>query len=290
MTNATVPNTEGLVGFNTVLMGPSGTGKTHSIGTLVDTGLEVFYLPLESGSESLVGYYTDKGKPVPDNLHIHALAQPKASFTDLFEAAKRTNTLPHDAVMKMPDPNRSKYDGYLKLLTNLNGFIDSRTGEKYEPADQWGTDRVVVLDGLSGLNKFAMQLVIGGRAERTQTDWGVAQSYVMSIIDKLTDGCRCHFVLIAHVERETDMVAGGVKLMVSTLGKAIAPQIPAKFSDVVLTKKDVDKFTWSTAESTADVKNRNLPLKAGMPADFGPLYTKWKSRASGMIVPENSDV
>ena len=282
-------STEAMNGFNCIIMGPSGTGKTHSIGTLVDTGLEVFYIPLESGTESLVGYYTDKGKPVPDNLHIHALSQPKATFTDLLAAAKRTNELPHDAVMKMPDPNRTKYDGYLKLLANLNGFVDSRTGQKFEPADEWGTDRVIVLDGLSGLNKFAMQLVIGGRAERTQTDWGVAQAYVMSILEKLTDGCRCHFVLIAHVERETDMVQGGVKLMVSTLGKAIAPQIPTKFSDVVLAKKDIDKFTWSTAESTADVKNRNLPLKAGQPANFGPLYEKWKSRASGVIVPTDTE-
>lgn len=278
-------NDEAINGFNTVLMGPSGTGKTHSIGTLVDTGLDVFYIPLESGTESLVGYYTDKGQPLPPNLHIHALSQPKASFTDLLESAKRTNTLPHDSVMKMPDPNRSKYDGYLKLLTSLNNFTDSRTGEVFGPADAWGTDRVVVLDGLTGLNNFAMQLVIGGRAERTQTDWGVAQAYVESLLRKLTDGCRCHFVLIAHVERETDMVQGGVKLMVSTLGKALAPKIPSMFSDVVLTKKDIDKFTWSTAESTADVKNRNLALKAGLPADFGPLYAKWKSRASGIITP-----
>jgi len=280
---------EVLEGFNTILMGASGTGKTHAIGTLVDTGLEVFYIPLESGTESLIGYYTDKGQPVPDNLHIHALSQPKASFMDLFDAAKRTNTLPHDAVMKMADPKRSKYDGYLQLLTSLNDFTDNRTGEKFGPADTWGTDRVVVVDGLTGLNNFAMQLVIGGRAERTQTDWGVAQSYVMSLLRKLTDGCRCHFVLIAHVERETDLVLGGVKLTVSTLGKAIAGTIPPLFSDVVLTKKDVDKFFWSTAEANADVKNRNLPLKAGQAPSFAPLYQKWLERSKGMQSVEVAD-
>jgi len=269
-----------LNGFNVVLMGASGTGKTHAIGTLVETGLEVFYLPLESGSETLVGYFTDKGGAIPPNLHMHALQQPQASFMDIYEAAKKTNSLPHDAAMKTADPRRNKYDGYLKLLTALNAFVDQH-GVAFEPADQWGTDRVIVLDGLSGLNDYAMQLVIGGRAERTQTDWGVAQAYVMSLLKKLTDGCRCHFVLIAHVEREVDLVQGGVKLMVSTLGKAIAPLIPSKFSDVVLTKKAVDKFTWSTAESNADVKNRNLPLKDNQAPSFGPLYEKWLSRAKG---------
>jgi hypothetical protein len=273
--------TEVLNGFNVILMGPSGTGKTHAIGTLVDTGLQVFYIPLESGSETLVGYYTDKGLALPENLHMHALSQPQAGFMDIFEAAKRTNTLPHDAVMKMVDSRRNKYDGYFKLLTALHGFTDQRTGEKFQPADDWGTDRAIVIDGLTGLNDYAMQLVIGGRAERTQTDWGVAQAYVMSLVKKLTDGCRCHFVLIAHVEREIDVVQGGNRLTVSTLGKAIAALIPPKFSDVVLTKKEIDKFYWSTAESNADVKNRNLPLASKLEPSFIPLYEKWLSRSTG---------
>jgi hypothetical protein len=268
-------------GFNVILMGPSGTGKTYAIGTLVETGLEVFYIPLESGAETLVGYWTDGGHSIPANLHLHALQQPQSSFMDIAEAAKRTNTLPHDAVMKMVDARRNKYDGYLKLLTALHAFTDQRTGQVFEPADQWGTDRVIVLDGLTGLNDYAMQLVIGGRAERTQTDWGVAQAYVMSLLKKLADGCRCHFVLIAHVEREVDVVQGGVKLMVSTLGKAIAPIIPSKFSDVVLTRKEVDRFSWSTAEANADVKNRNLPLSNKLEPSFGPLYQKWLSRSTG---------
>jgi AAA domain len=270
-----------LSGFNVILMGPSGSGKTHAIGTLVETGLEVFYIPLESGAESLVGYWTDRGLAVPSNLHMHALQQPQASFMDIAEAAKKTNSLPHDAVMKMVDARRSKYDGYLKLLGALHGFTDQRTGVVYEPADQWGTDRVVVLDGLTGLNDYAMQLVIGGRAERTQTDWGVAQAYVMSLIKKLCDGCTCHFVLIAHIEREVDVVQGGVKLMVSTLGKAIAPIIPSKFSDVVLCKKDTNTFSWSTAEANADVKNRNLPLHNKLPPDFAPMYRRWQERSEG---------
>lgn len=270
---------ESLSGIKAILMGAAGSGKTTSIGTLVDTGLEVFYLPLEAGAQSLVGYWTKRGLPVPDNLHIHTLQQQQASFMDIAEAAKKTNTLPHDAVMKMVDSRRSKYDGYIKLLTALNGFVDQRTGQSFEPADQWGTDRAIVLDGNTGLSDYAMQLVIGGKSERTQTDWGVAQGYVMSLLKKLTNGCRCHFVLIAHVEREVDVVQGGVKLMVSTLGKAIAPIIPSLFNDVILTKRNVDKFEWSTAESTADVKNGYLPINAHLAPDFAQIVDEWKLRS-----------
>ena len=64
-----------LPGVNVLLMGPSGTGKTHSIGTLVDLGIDVFYLALEAGMESLLGYWTDRGKEVPANLHWHKVAE-----------------------------------------------------------------------------------------------------------------------------------------------------------------------------------------------------------------------
>jgi AAA domain len=273
--------TDVLNGFKAILMGPTGTGKTTSIHTLVETGLHVHYVPLESRTEPLIGYWTDKGEAVPDNLHICRVQQAQASFLDIIEAAKQTMTLPHDAVMKMPDKRKSKYTGYINLLTACHAFVDERTGEKFEPADTWGTDRVLVVDGLTGLGEFAMANAIGGRVERTQTDWGVGQGYVMSFIRKVTDGCQCHFVLLAHVEREVDAILGGVKLMPATLGKAINGLVPTKFSDVIYARKEVDKFSWSTAESQVDVKNCNLPLSSKLDPSFVPLYEKWLSRASG---------
>ena len=51
------PPKSSLPGFNCMLMGPAGSGKTHAIGTLVDAGVEVFYLALEPGLESLLGYW-----------------------------------------------------------------------------------------------------------------------------------------------------------------------------------------------------------------------------------------
>jgi hypothetical protein len=41
-------------------MGASGTGKTHSIRTLVDAGLEVFVLFTEPGMEVLADVPADK--------------------------------------------------------------------------------------------------------------------------------------------------------------------------------------------------------------------------------------
>lgn len=267
-----------LPGVNVLTMGPAGTGKTTAIGTLVDAGVEVFYLGLEPGIESLLGYFTDKGKPIPENLHWHHLDAPKASFTDLLSSAQKVNTLALDSLAKMADPNRSKYNQFLKFIEALNDFPDDRTGQKFGCVDTWTPARALVVDSLSGLSRAAMSLVVGGKPVRNQSDWGIAQDQVEKIVLMLSENCRCHFVLIAHVDRETDAVLGGVKLMVSALGKALAPKLPPMFSDVILTVREGGKFTWDTGSAMADVKTRNLPIAAGLPADYGAIIKKWESR------------
>lgn len=68
--------------------------------------------------------------------------------------------------------------------------------------------------------------------------------------------------------------------MASTLGKALAPKIPAMFSDVILTVRNGDKWSWDTASALADLKTRNLPIKADQPPSFAPIVAKWKARAN----------
>jgi hypothetical protein len=259
-------------------MGPAGTGKTTAIGTLVDAGIETFYMGLEPGLESLLGYWTDKGKPVPANLHWHVLEAPKASFADFLESATKVNTMNLESLAKMADPKRSNHNQFLKLIMTVNDFPDDRTGQKFGCVDTWGPDRAFVVDGLAGLSRAAMSLVVGGKPVRSQMDWGIAQDQVEKIIRMWTDNCRCHFVLIAHVERETDAVLGGVKIMVSALGKALAPKLNPMFSDVILTVREGTKFSWDTGSTMADVKTRNLPIAQGLAADFGKIISKWKSR------------
>lgn len=267
-----------LPGTNVMLMGPAGTGKTFAVGTLVDAGVEVFYLGLEPGLESLLGYFTDKGKPIPDNLHWHQVESPKASFLDMIDSASKINSMALDSLAKMSDPKRSNHNQFIKLLESLNNFKCDRTGEAYGAVDTWGPSRALILDGMAGLGRAAMSLVVGGKPVKNQSDWGIAQDQVEKILRMLCDNCRSHFVLIAHVERETDAVLGGVKIMVSALGNKLAPKIAPMFSDVILTVREGTKWSWDTGSALADVKTRNLAIAQGLPASFGPIVAKWKSR------------
>lgn len=272
-----------LAGLNECLMGPSGAGKTYAIGTLFDVpGVEVFYLGLEPGLETLLGYFTDRNLPIPENLHWHQVKAAESSFTEMMDVVKKINTLSFDAVSKLQDPNRGKFTTFYNILAALNDFKDERTGKSYGAVDSWGTGRILIIDGLTGINNAAMTTVVGGKPVRNQADWGVAQNMVENLLRKLTEGSRCHFILLAHVEKETDMIQGGSKISISTLGKALVPKIPAMFSDVILATREGDKYKWDTGSMTADTKSRNLSISSNHPPTFKAVFDKWLSRG-GMI-------
>lgn len=273
-----------LPGVNILLMGPAGTGKTYSIGTLVDLGLDVHFFAFEAGAESLRGYWTDRGQQVPPNLHISTVKPASSSWLEMADNVRLVNTMSYDSLKKINDPNRSKYDQFEKFLRTFND-VTSDDGRKWGSVDRWTTDKVVVIDGLTGLGSAVMKAVIGGKADRDQKDWGLAQNILENFLRRMCDDCACHFILLGHVERETDPVLGGVKIMVSTLGKALPPKLPSMFSDVILATRNGAEWKWDTASALADLKTRNLPITANNPPSFSAIIEKWKSRG-GQFTPQ----
>ena len=266
-------------GFKVMLMGPSGVGKTYTIKSLASTGLETFALFLEPGLETLIGAYSDNGEKIPDNLHWHYLQPKTQGFSDLFKQSDNIGKFDLSGLGKMKDMNRSKNNQMTEMYTVLSDFPDQRNGLKYGSADSWSNGAVLVIDSLSALVRIAFDMQVGTKPVRDVSDWGIVQQAIMSFIHKLTSGCICHVVIIAHVEREIDQILGGNKITVSVPGKAIAATILQPFSDVILASRENDKFFWDTANSQADVKTRNLPIQSKLPADFGQVYSKWAARA-----------
>lgn len=274
-----------LAGVNVLLEGPGGTGKTYSIGTLVDSGVETFCFFTEtSGLETLLGYWTDRGLPVPDNLRWNVLKKPAGSFGAMAKMAETINKTSMDALFKMQDPNRHLHNQFVDMLQVFNDFKDQRTGQSFGDVVTWGPNRALVVDNLSGLNPIAFSLVIGAKILKDQRDWGAAMDLIEKLVRLMTDGCNCHVVMIAHIEREVDLVQGGVKITVATLGVKLAPKLVPMFSDVILSVREGSRFTWSTANSQADLKARNLPIADGIQPDFKNIIARWQSRG-GKLSP-----
>ena len=260
-----------------LLMGAPGSGKTHSILSLLDAGIEVFVVSLDSnGLDTLLDHTTPERLAL---LHYKQFVPQAASWASLLEMAQKVDRLSFAELSQLKSTSeKSKARILESFLTTFNNFICDRTGESFGDVLEWNDQRALVIDGLSGVNRVCQRAIIGHRPTSSQGEWGVAMEMEMQIIEKFCDELRCWFVLIAHVEREVDEVLGTQKIMCGALGRKIAPKMPGKFSEVVLAERTADKFTWSTASVKADVKNRGLPIASDLPPSFASLVEVHKRR------------
>lgn len=269
-------------GSNTLLVGATGTGKTHCLRTLIDCGITPFILFTEPGMRTLADLPADK-------CHWHYIPPAMPSFDDLAKSAKQINeSMDLEALTKKKDWDKKKYRQYLEVMTAMNDFPCDRTGKTFGSVDTWGTDRALVLDSLSGLSTMAMDLAVGSKPVKAIADWGVAMDNLERILSRLCNGTTCHFIMIAHLEREKDEVTGSVRNMPSTLGNKLAPKIPRNFDDVVLCDQDGDEFVWRTVHRQTDLKYRNLARSEKLPPSFVPLIESWQN-AGGIIAPREQE-
>ena len=197
------------------------------------------------------------------------------------DAADKVGKLSYESITKMVDPNRGgENNAFYQILKACSNFPDDRTGKTFGPIDAFGTDKIFVIDSLSELANACMKMVIGSKPTAAMPDYGVAQNNLMNFLRLCTQGLRCTFVLIAHVDRQQDEITGGIKLMTKAIGKAMANDIPQLFSDTIYTIREGTNFYWDTAAANVDVKTRNLPIASKLPPDFGQILNKWKNRST----------
>ena len=282
--SATKADSKPLAGPNILLMGPAGTGKTHSIGTLVDwaaaNGKEVFVLFTENGLETLLGYWKDHGKPVPSNLYWHQQATVPLSLKALMSGAEIVGKSSYEMLTKMQDTNRGgENNSFWKILSSCANFKDDRTGKEFGPVDSFQVDKIFVIDSLSELSNAAMKMQVGIKPMAAPQDYGVAQQYIIGYLRLLTQGVNATFALTAHVDRILDPVSQITKIMVKSAGKALADEIPQLFSDVIYTVREADKFYWDTAAFAVDAKTRSLGYKSKIDPNFALIMDVWKKRS-----------
>ena len=266
-------------GFNELIMGATGTGKTHSMRTLIDAGIEVFVLFTEPGMRTLADI------PCEDGLHFHYIPPAKPTFDAMAESARKINRASSlEQLTKEKNWEKAKYQQFIEVVTFMNDFKCDRCGADFGGVDEWSTDRALVIDSLSGLNIMAMDLVAGSKPVKAPADWGTAMDNLERFINRMCTGTECHFILTAHLEREKDEVSGGVQLMASTLGQKLAPKVPRYFDDVIQCIRKGDDFSWSTASNNVDLKARNLPISDKLPPSFVQVVEAWKE-VGGIIQP-----
>lgn len=268
MTGPSTSPTTQAPGTKTLLLGSSGTGKTHSIRTLVEAGLEVFVLSTEPGIESVLGDIP------PEKLHWHYIPPASVGWAEMKDSAKKINSFDMKTLSGLTDINKRKYTQWADFLSQCADFVDQRTGESFGDVTEWDASRAFVVDSLSGLSIMGMNMVVGSKPVKSQADWGIAMDNLERLINKLVMDTKCYFVLTAHPEKEMDEVLGSQILTVSSLGKKLPPKLPRYFDDVILTKREGKNFSWSTIDSGVDLKARNIAWDGNLQPNFGPIVKR----------------
>lgn len=259
-------------GSKILLMGPGGVGKTWALRTLAAAGVTPFVLSLDpTGLESI--------SDVPDaTCHWHTIAPVTSSWGDLIKSANLLGALTYEGITKTADYEKSKQRRFINVLETLSKFTCNRCNQDFGMVDSWGTNRAIVIDHFTELSQASKEWAVGSKLVLHEGEWQVAMNNIENFVRNLTLVCRCWVILIAHIDRETDFLIGGTKIMVATLGKRLAPKLPVLFSDVILAKRIGKEFTWDTASPEVDLKTRNLPIEAKLQPDFRQIVEKWQSR------------
>ena len=267
-----------------LLEGPVGTGKTWGACTLAQAGIETSVLMLEPFADVLLAWEQHAElAPCTEGglLHYSVVSPGGIDWDTMIKNASIIQSSSYETLSKMKaGVNKQSYGQFGEVLKHLSNFTCQRCGKVLGPVDSWSPDRALVVDGMSSLSTMAMDLVVGAKPTKSMGEWGVAMDNLERLVQKLATDLSCWFVLIAHLERETDEVSGGVKLMTSTLGRKLSPRIPRYFHEVIMTRRQGEEFTWTNTDPTADLKNKLLPLADKLPASFVPMVETWRSMAA----------
>jgi hypothetical protein len=267
-----------------ILEGEMGTGKTHSLQTLLapGTGIEkVIMMTNEAGFEDVVGH-------IPaSKLDWIYVPVAEGSFDGLIQMAKIINTQKPDAIQAMGGINRHMYPQFDQILGYCNNFVGQRTGQNYGPVFKFPNNWCLWYESISALTEIAKNCAIGDKPFMEMRDYQMVQTMIKKFLNHLVFSTKCLFVATAHLERETNETTGMSELMVSTVGRKLAPMIPRFFSDVIITDR-IDPlgqqgtvrpdFTWATVKSGVRSKTRNLPWSTKLQPDFGPLLDNFRKR------------
>lgn len=261
-----------------LLLGEPGRGKTFSLGTLA-ARKKLFYLYTDpGGDESLLDSLEHHKVPV-SNVHWHYVQPASTDWGTLKELATKVNALDYQSLAGIKSGiDKSKHRQFFELVAVLADFTCERTGKSFGPVDSFGPECALAFDSLTGLNKIAKDTTVGAKPTLHEGEWGTAMAMEEVLIRQFVAAVKCPRVMIGHLDRIVNEVAGNMTFTVSLLGKKLAPQIPHLFSDVIFAYSEGPQFYWSTMDDRISLKTRNLPIAQKQKPDFGAIIDKWEAR------------
>lgn len=283
-----------------ILVGENGSGKTHSLQTLLVDANGKFDGPPVSGIERVVmltheGGHEDVLGHIPKSrLSWNYLPTTEGSFAGLQAMVRMINTQSNKTIAAMDGVNRHLYPQFDQILGLCTDFKDQRDGGKsLGPVFGFPQNWCFWYESISALSEIARNNAVGDKPFMELIDYQKVQNPIRKFLNHLVFSTKCLFVATAHMERETNENNFQSELNISTVGKKLGPLLPRFFSDVINTER-VDtlgannqytsQFVWNTVKPGMRTKTRNLSWGAGLKPDFVPLVSNFRNRqAKGKV-------
>ena len=276
------PNANTLSSPAILLLGEPGAGKTFSLATTIRPGTDdrlVYLYTDPGGDESLMDALEYYKVPLRQVYFRHV---PPASqgWSGLLSMADQINKFNYESLSSMKNGvDKQSHRQIYELISVLGDFKCQRTNRSLGDASTWGNDTIFALDSLSGVNTMAKDGTVGAKPTLHKGEWGTAMALEEAFIRKVVSGIKCRRILIGHLDKVMDEVAGRMMFSVALLGNKLAPKIPHLFSDVILAKRgDGGKHLWATTDPRISLKYRNLPSSDSLEPSFAAIWNKWEAR------------
>lgn len=261
-----------------LLYGKPGDGKTTSLRTIIDAGIETFFIITEPRGLDAVADIIREKPARRDLIHWKHARVNANGWEGIKEMGNMISRNTYNAIAEMKNGiGKSQVKQFEDFIMSFNDFTCERTGQHYGDVASWGDDRCVVVDSLTGLNRLCYEQTVGYKPNPHQGEWGMMMSLEEAIVFKLCSDIRCYFVLIAHKDVGEDEL-GAREIGPAALGRKLGPKLPALFSEVVVARKDGDRFVWDTTAGGAVAKHRALPLRKDLPPSFEPIVAAHRQR------------
>lgn len=257
-------------GPNILLLGPPGSGKTFSLRTLIEAGIEIRanfteprWAPLRDIS-CAAGFHLRYNPPTPSTW---------GPMIDRVESAMKISW---GALVERTDPQRNEYTGWERFIRSHKQYICDRCGQDFGDVTTWDRNVALVHDSLSGMNDMVKNLIVGGAFAISLPKMGAAMETEHQLIKACAYGTKCFYILIAHVQKSTNELTGARAIVANALGSKLGPIIPKDFDDVVLARREGRNFFWSNMAEDIDLKPTYLPIGDRLTPSFVPLVENWK--------------
>jgi hypothetical protein len=247
--------------------------------SILASGLKLGLLCTEPSAPARIIEEAEKAHVSIENFDWKFISPAVPAWDSLIKSAEIVNAMSLKDIADMRS-GIAKPDGkqWIELLKAIQDFRSDRTGQSLGDVTEWGSDRAFTIDGLTGVSTMSRNLTVGLKPNPSPGEWGVMQSNILTLMQKLTADCKCMFTMIAHVERESSELTGLSSITVSTLGAKLAPKLPPLFTNVVYAKRIATDFLWSTADTGVDTKNGDLPLSDHLAPSFLPIIEAYRRR------------